>query len=101
MNLFRTKSIEQSMSDADEPGRKLKRSLSSWDLMIMGVAVAVQPYLVRGVAYRPIEPAFYGRRRGGNTPSQLLVACGVGNLGKLLVEVQRCQQAQVLQQALL
>ena len=41
MNLFRTKSIEQSMSDADEPGRKLKRSLSSWDLMIMGVAVAV------------------------------------------------------------
>lgn len=41
MNLFRTKSIEQSMSDAEEPGRKLKRSLSSWDLMIMGVAVAV------------------------------------------------------------
>ena len=41
MNLFRTKSIEQSMSDADEPGRKLKRSLSTWDLMIMGVAVAV------------------------------------------------------------
>ncbi|HSN36652.1 MAG TPA: amino acid permease [Arthrobacter sp.] len=41
MNLFRTKSIEQSMSDADEPGRQLKRSLSSWDLMIMGVAVAV------------------------------------------------------------
>ena len=41
MNLFRTKSIEQSMADADEPGRKLKRSLSTWDLMIMGVAVAV------------------------------------------------------------
>ena len=29
------------MADADEPGRKLKRSLSTWDLMIMGVAVAV------------------------------------------------------------
>jgi APA family basic amino acid/polyamine antiporter len=41
MNLFRTKSIEQSIADADEPGRKLKRSLSTWDLMIMGVAVAV------------------------------------------------------------
>lgn len=41
MNLFRTKSVEQSMADADEPGRKLKRSLSTWDLMIMGVAVAV------------------------------------------------------------
>lgn len=41
MNLLRTKSIEQSMADADEPGRQLKRSLSTWDLMIMGVAVAV------------------------------------------------------------
>ena len=41
MNLFRTKTVEQSMADADEPGRKLKRSLSTWDLMIMGVAVAV------------------------------------------------------------
>ncbi|WP_066293552.1 amino acid permease [Arthrobacter sp. B6] len=41
MNLLRTKTIEQSMADADEPGRKLKRSLSTWDLMIMGVAVAV------------------------------------------------------------
>lgn len=41
MNLFRTKSIEQSIADAEEPGRKLKRSLSTWDLMIMGVAVAV------------------------------------------------------------
>ncbi|MEE2523937.1 amino acid permease [Pseudarthrobacter sp. J75] len=41
MNLLRTKSIEQSMADADEPGRKLKRSLGTWDLMIMGVAVAV------------------------------------------------------------
>lgn len=41
MNLFRTKSIERSLADADEPGRKLKRTLSTWDLMIMGIAVAV------------------------------------------------------------
>ncbi len=41
MNLFRTKSIEHSLADADEPGRRLKRSLSTWDLMIMGIAVAV------------------------------------------------------------
>ena len=41
MNIFRTKPVEQSIADADEPGRKLKRSLSTWDLMIMGVAVAV------------------------------------------------------------
>ena len=41
MSLFRTKPIETSLADADEPGRRLKRSLSTWDLMIMGVAVAV------------------------------------------------------------
>src|SRR5690606_7606958 len=41
MSLFRTKSIEQSIADAVEPGHQLKRSLSAWDLMILGVAVAV------------------------------------------------------------
>ena len=40
-SLTRTKSIEQSIADAAEPGRELKRSLSAWDLMILGVAVAV------------------------------------------------------------
>jgi APA family basic amino acid/polyamine antiporter len=41
MNLMRTKSIEESLANAEEPGRKLKRSLTAWDLAIMGVAVAV------------------------------------------------------------
>ncbi|MDJ0355039.1 amino acid permease [Paenarthrobacter sp. PH39-S1] len=41
MNLLRTKSIESSLRDAQEPGRTLKRSLNTWDLMIMGIAVAV------------------------------------------------------------
>jgi APA family basic amino acid/polyamine antiporter len=41
MSLFRTKSIEQSIADADEPGHQLKRTLSTFDLMILGVAVAV------------------------------------------------------------
>jgi APA family basic amino acid/polyamine antiporter len=40
-SLTRTKSIEQSIADAAEPGHELKRSLSAWDLMILGVAVAV------------------------------------------------------------
>ena len=40
-SLFRTKSIEETIADAAEPGRQLKRSLSAWDLMILGVAVAV------------------------------------------------------------
>ncbi|WP_336712179.1 APC family permease [Arthrobacter sp. USHLN218] len=41
MSLFRTKSIEQSIADTDEPGHQLKRTLSTFDLMILGVAVAV------------------------------------------------------------
>ncbi len=41
MNFSRTKSIEQSIADSGEKGRTLKRSLNTWDLMIMGVAVAV------------------------------------------------------------
>ena len=40
-SLLRTKSIEQSIADTTEPGHRLKRSLSAWDLMILGVAVAV------------------------------------------------------------
>ena len=41
MQLFRTKSVEQTIAETGEEGRKLKRSLTWWDLSIMGVAVAV------------------------------------------------------------
>jgi len=41
MQWLRTKSIEQAIADSDEPGRQLKRSLGVFDLMILGVAVAV------------------------------------------------------------
>jgi APA family basic amino acid/polyamine antiporter len=41
MSLWRTKSIEDSIADSLEKGHNLKRSLGTWDLMIMGVAVAV------------------------------------------------------------
>ena len=37
----RTKSVEQSVRDTDEPGRKLKRTLTSWDLTVFGVAVVI------------------------------------------------------------
>src|SRR5690606_16488863 len=40
-SLLRTKSIERTIADAAEPGRELRRSLTAWDLMILGVAVAV------------------------------------------------------------
>ncbi|HEY4992765.1 MAG TPA: amino acid permease [Nakamurella sp.] len=39
--LWRTKSVEQSIQDTDEPGHKLKRTLSAWDLTIFGVAVVI------------------------------------------------------------
>ncbi|TFB46283.1 amino acid permease [Cryobacterium tagatosivorans] len=41
MSLRRTKSIESSIADSLEKGHNLKRTLGTWDLMIMGVAVAV------------------------------------------------------------
>src|SRR3954465_6932151 len=37
-SLWRTKSVEQSIQDTDEPGHKLKRSLSAFDLTVFGVA---------------------------------------------------------------
>lgn len=41
MQWLKTKTIEQALADSDEPGRQLKRSLGVFDLMILGVAVAV------------------------------------------------------------
>lgn len=39
--LFRTKSVEQSIQDTDEPDSKLRKDLTAWDLTIFGVAVVV------------------------------------------------------------
>lgn len=41
MQWLRTKSVTQALADADEPGRQLKRTLGTFDLIIMGLAVAV------------------------------------------------------------
>ena len=35
MQLFRTKSVEQTIAETGEEGRKLKRNLTWWDLSIM------------------------------------------------------------------
>ncbi|MEV8516745.1 amino acid permease [Dactylosporangium sp. NPDC051484] len=40
-SLFRTKSIEQSMRDTDEPGRRLRKNLSAFDLTVFGVGVII------------------------------------------------------------
>ena len=39
--IWRTKSVEQSIADTDEPGTKLRRDLTSWDLTVFGVAVVI------------------------------------------------------------
>ncbi|GAA1717980.1 amino acid permease [Fodinicola feengrottensis] len=41
MNLLRTKTIEQSIADTDEPDTKLRKSLSALDLTVFGVAVMI------------------------------------------------------------
>jgi len=41
MNVFRTKSVEQSIAETDEPQHKLKKSLGSLDLTIFGVGVMI------------------------------------------------------------
>ncbi|HEY4663689.1 MAG TPA: amino acid permease, partial [Comamonas sp.] len=41
MQWLRTKTVAQALADADEQGRQLKRTLGTFDLIIMGMAVAV------------------------------------------------------------
>lgn len=41
MDLFKTKSIEQSIADTDEPEYQLKKSLSALDLTVFGVGVVI------------------------------------------------------------
>lgn len=39
--LWRTKSVEQSIADTDEPESRLRRDLTWWDLTVFGVAVVI------------------------------------------------------------
>jgi APA family basic amino acid/polyamine antiporter len=41
MNLMRTKPVEQSIKDTDEPGHRLRRELSALDLTVFGVGVVI------------------------------------------------------------
>ncbi|MWA03354.1 amino acid permease [Actinomadura sp. LD22] len=41
MNLLRTKSVEQSIKDTEEPGHRLRRDLSALDLVVFGIGVIV------------------------------------------------------------
>ncbi|MFC4000385.1 amino acid permease [Prauserella oleivorans] len=39
--IWRTKSVERSIADTDEPDTRLRRNLSAWDLTVFGVTVMV------------------------------------------------------------
>src|SRR5918997_5818274 len=39
--IMRTKSVEQSIRDTDEPDTKLRKDLGTWDLIVFGVAVVI------------------------------------------------------------
>ncbi|WP_026454165.1 APC family permease [Saccharomonospora iraqiensis] len=39
--IWRTKSVEQSIADTDEPDTRLRKNLGAWDLMVFGVAVMI------------------------------------------------------------
>ncbi|MDR7301293.1 amino acid permease [Haloactinomyces albus] len=39
--IWRTKSVEQSIKDTDEPDTKLRKNLGTWDLIVFGVSVVV------------------------------------------------------------
>jgi APA family basic amino acid/polyamine antiporter len=38
---WRTKSVEQSIADTDEPGTRLRKDLNWWDLVVFGVSVVI------------------------------------------------------------
>ena len=40
-SLLRTKSVEQSIRDTDDPESKLRKDLTAWDLTVFGVAVVI------------------------------------------------------------
>ncbi|WP_308312867.1 amino acid permease [Streptomyces sp. ISL-1] len=52
--LFRTKTVEQSIRDTEEPEHALKKSLSAWDLTVFGVGVIIGTgiFVLTGIAAR-------------------------------------------------
>ena len=56
MAVLRTKSIEQSIRDTEEPDHQLRKDLSAWDLTVFGIGAVA---LIGGV-----------RRSRGRTPTQ-------------------------------
>lgn len=54
MNILRTKSVEQSIADTEEPEHQLKKRLSAFDLVVFGIGVIIGTgiFVLTGVAAR-------------------------------------------------
>ncbi|MFD8411319.1 MULTISPECIES: amino acid permease [unclassified Streptomyces] len=67
---FRTKTVEQSIRDTEEPEHALKKSLSAWDLTVFGVGVIIGTgiFVLTGIA---------ARNNAGPATSLSFVAAGV------------------------
>jgi basic amino acid/polyamine antiporter, APA family len=52
MDMLRTKSIEQSIRDTEEPEHRLKKDLSAWDLTVFGIGVIIGTgiFVLTGIA---------------------------------------------------
>ena len=71
MNVFRKKSVEQTLAETGESGHALKRDLTWWDLAIMGVAVAVGA----GIFSIGAQAAAFHDRFSSDAPQQCAQRC--------------------------
>lgn len=67
---FRTKTVEQSIRDTEEPEHALRKSLSAWDLTVFGVGVIIGTgiFVLTGIA---------ARNNAGPATSLAFVAAGI------------------------
>jgi APA family basic amino acid/polyamine antiporter len=75
--IFRTKSVEQSIADTDEPETRLRKDLTTWDLIVFGVAVVV------GAGIFTLAASTAGDRAGPSVSLAFVlaaVACGLAAL---------------------
>ncbi|HXV92356.1 MAG TPA: amino acid permease [Pseudonocardia sp.] len=75
--IMRTKSVERSIAETDEPDTRLRRDLSTWDLIVFGVAVVV------GAGIFTLAASTAGDRAGPSVSVAFVlaaIACGLAAL---------------------
>jgi basic amino acid/polyamine antiporter, APA family len=77
VGIMRTKSVEQSIADTDEPDTRLRKDLTTWDLIVFGVAVVV------GAGIFTLAASTAGERAGPSVSLAFVlaaIACGLAAL---------------------